>query len=608
MYLDFVLFWAMTVPLLLVAVFLAAFSLPNDIANHTIYTVVTKPVRPTEIVLGRIIGFTAIGTMMLLVMGLVSYVFVVRTLDHQHTISGADLLRVKRLGGEGEAAAQGDRIVFRGRRDPETHAGTSRAQGHEHPLEIDIASGTGFTELVNQHRHEITQRRAAQRKTGTITGCRADSPSGADQPPPKASGDGGATAARIRVDSSNHGLVVGDLVKLTGDVTKITDPAGLTAGNDVWVVAQVDENSFALKDSQFFAGDEQASGTWEQVDYEVGSPQGYVAAKVPYYADVMQFFNREGTEDAGINVGNEWEYRKAIEGDTASKVEFHFSGLSPSLANANGDLMLQMTFGVFRTIKADIVSPVRGNIQLVHPDGNTVSAKLPFDALEFKPIEFPVRQKWAGTRSGSRIEDAYLFEDYVKDGELIVRITCASPRQYLTMAKYDAYFLAPSGNRFVNFFKACVGIWFQLVLVTSIGVALSTFLNGFVALLATGGALVASLFIDQIRSIADPDTIGGGPFESLLRVLNRSPMTTDLDPNALLTHIVVWLDSGFRGLMHALLAALPDLSRLSSVNFVAHGVSVPWNNLFVQLFMLLGFIIPLCLFAHYILKGREVAA
>jgi hypothetical protein len=220
-----------------------------------------------------------------------------------------------------------------------------------------------------------------------------------------------------------------------------------------------------------------------------------------------------------------------------------------------------------------------------------------------------VKQKWAGqSQSGSRLENAHLFEDYVQDGKLVVRITCASPRQFLTMAKYDAYFLAPSGNRFVNFFKACVSIWFQLILVTSIGVAFSTFLNGFVALLATGGTLLASQFIDQIRAIADPGTPGGASFESFLRVLNRSPMTTDLPPDALLTHVVVWLDSGVRVLMHVLLAALPDLSRLSSVSFVAQGVSVPWNNLFVQFFMLLGFIIPLCLVAHYILKGREVAA
>ena len=48
--------------MLLLALFLSALSLPADIKNRTLHTVVTKPVRASEIVLGRIVGFTAVGT------------------------------------------------------------------------------------------------------------------------------------------------------------------------------------------------------------------------------------------------------------------------------------------------------------------------------------------------------------------------------------------------------------------------------------------------------------------------------------------------------------------------------------------------------------------
>ena len=61
---------------LLMALLLSAFSLPNDVKNRTIYTVVTKPIRASEIVLGRTLGFAAVGTSMLLVMGIISYFFV----------------------------------------------------------------------------------------------------------------------------------------------------------------------------------------------------------------------------------------------------------------------------------------------------------------------------------------------------------------------------------------------------------------------------------------------------------------------------------------------------------------------------------------------------
>ena len=68
------------------ALFISTFSLPTDMKNRTITTVVTKPVRTAEIVLGRIVGFTLIGTVLLAVMAFCSYVFVVRSLNHTHEI------------------------------------------------------------------------------------------------------------------------------------------------------------------------------------------------------------------------------------------------------------------------------------------------------------------------------------------------------------------------------------------------------------------------------------------------------------------------------------------------------------------------------------------
>jgi hypothetical protein len=71
---------------LLLGLYLSTFSLPQDIKNKTIYTITTKPVRATEIVLGRIVGFSLIGTAILLVLGLLSYLFVIRGLSHSHQI------------------------------------------------------------------------------------------------------------------------------------------------------------------------------------------------------------------------------------------------------------------------------------------------------------------------------------------------------------------------------------------------------------------------------------------------------------------------------------------------------------------------------------------
>ncbi len=88
LYLSFVLTWTSYLVLLL-SLFLSTFSLPTEIKNRIIYTVVTKPVRAGEIVLGRMLGFAIVGSVILALMGLASYVFVVRSLRHSHDVAGA---------------------------------------------------------------------------------------------------------------------------------------------------------------------------------------------------------------------------------------------------------------------------------------------------------------------------------------------------------------------------------------------------------------------------------------------------------------------------------------------------------------------------------------
>ena len=112
---------------LFIALLLAVFSLPNDFKSKTIYTVVTKPVRAGDIVLGRILGFTAVGTVLLAIMGITSFIFVARALNHTHTIGGQANLPEK----------------------------TSYDKGHAHTLSVDD-SGEIETEYTFNHVHEVT--------------------------------------------------------------------------------------------------------------------------------------------------------------------------------------------------------------------------------------------------------------------------------------------------------------------------------------------------------------------------------------------------------------------------------------------------------------------
>lgn len=66
---------AITWVLLPLVVFMTSMSLPADLKNRTIQTVVTKPIRRLELIVGRIIGFMLIFTAVLALMGGVSLLY-----------------------------------------------------------------------------------------------------------------------------------------------------------------------------------------------------------------------------------------------------------------------------------------------------------------------------------------------------------------------------------------------------------------------------------------------------------------------------------------------------------------------------------------------------
>lgn len=114
---------------LFIALLLSVFSLPNDFKTKTIYTVVTKPVRAGDIILGRILGFTLVGSLLLLVMGGASYLFVSRALTHTHTVAAQKEL-------------------------PER---TSRSDGHSHKLEVRD-DGQIIAMYEHGHEHSVEKR------------------------------------------------------------------------------------------------------------------------------------------------------------------------------------------------------------------------------------------------------------------------------------------------------------------------------------------------------------------------------------------------------------------------------------------------------------------
>jgi len=78
---DGLVYFSMTALLLFAAVVLASFSIPADVRNQTIHTVLTKPVERFEVVLGRTLGYVALMSLVLAVVTAVSLLYVLRGID-----------------------------------------------------------------------------------------------------------------------------------------------------------------------------------------------------------------------------------------------------------------------------------------------------------------------------------------------------------------------------------------------------------------------------------------------------------------------------------------------------------------------------------------------
>lgn len=517
--------------ILLLGIFLSCFSLPADIKSRTIYTIVTKPVRPTEVILGRILGFTAVGTMLLLPMALASYGFVVRGLDHSHEVA-ADKLEE---GSGGEVRGE-----------------TTFDRRHQHSFELD-ADGLGVTSLARGHRHVIQRQ------------------------------------------------------------------------GDQWIV---------------------------------GPPEGALRARVPRYGSIL-FLDRQGNEAAGIDVG--YEHRAGgyssggisrfigrtigarrfehgyIEGGTLCAAIVTFDNVRPEIYPGDA-LPLEMRLRVFRTFKADIVTPIRGTITLRNPEKPEVESEpIGFLAKEYEIDELSMAGDAEGGESSEGITDRAeetrkgipielegkvgdqaqrlnVFKDLVSStGQLQVVIRCLDRGQYLGLTKSDIY-LKPAESSFAwNLTKAYLCIWLQMVMVISLGVMCSTLLSGPVGMIATAVLVLMGFMADTVHDtryyMDRGENMGGGPVESLIRMVRQDAQTTDLDLPEIPKMIVRGVDNVVVYSEDAFVTALPNLPKMvATAEYVAGGFDIPGGLLMRHFVATFGYVL-LALFAGYFFfKTREIAA
>ncbi len=470
---------------LFVALLLAVFSLPNDFKSKTIYTVLTKPVRAGEVVIGRILGFSLVGTVLLAIMGVCSYLFVVRALDHTHTVVGSVLAK----GGDAEGNL------------PET---TSLDKGHRHTIQQDD-DGHLFAEFAHDHDHHVGE--------------------------------------------SNGRLVV-------------------------------------------------------------SSPHETIRARVPR-GGTLRFKDRQGVQVArGVSVGKEWGYRSFIEGGTQAAAIWTFDGIDEKTLHDEDDggeaLRLELVVRVFRTWKADINTPVQGVIQLKRPGSDLKTAPEFFSAKD-ATID---QRYFPRTLTDTNNQPIDLLDDLVDEqGQIEVVVQCLDRSQYFGFAQGDCYVRMKEGSPLWNFTKAYISMWVQMVLVIAIAVTGSTVLSGPIAMMFTVSFILLGFYREFFVRVARGIQEGGGPVESLVRLVTQMNLTAGFRGESETTSLWIMrsVDSVFLGAMELLANVLPDFGEFNATKYVAYGFDIPANQIAQQLTMGAAYVIGLSIVGYFLLRTREVA-
>jgi hypothetical protein len=440
-------------------------------------------------VLGSILGFTLVGTVLLAIMAALSAVFVWRMLDHTHTV------RVESLE---TMTVDGKEVGKKGR--------TSTSQGHFHEVQI-YPDGTGLALSANEHEHYIAAKKSADGETV----------------------------------------------------------------------------------------------------FEVTGPQGMLRARVPYYGK-LKFLDRKGVAvPKGISVGSEWTYRSFIEGGTSAAAIWTFDGVNQSVLRKDEGgqvLPIELIVRVFRTYKGDINRGIGGSMQLRNPDTKEIKSHLETFTAKDNSIN---TIDWPRELKNDKDESIDLLKDLVTpDGRVEVVVQCDAPAQYYGFAQPDCYIRMSDGSPLWNFTKAQISIWLQMVLVLAIGVTCSTLVNGPVAMMFTTVFIVLGFFRQFFIDVAIGKQVGGGPIESLYRIVTQMNQVSPL-PENFGTQMITAIDFILKACMQSLAMVLPDFRTFSTVDYIAYGFYIPMNRLFQDFTVCAAFLAGLFVIGYFFLRTREVA-
>ncbi len=356
--------------------------------------------------------------------------------------------------------------------------------------------------------------------------------------------------------------------------------------------------------------------------------QSQLVSRVPVYGE-LSFITRTG--DAGrfaSNVGDMWDFRSFIEGNTRARAVYQFDGLDVDRIRSDDGLQLEYRFELFRSHKGDIEREVQAQLALVN---EAAGLRVPYPPVPFEVREFAEIQTRSSREGGrtpivniprkltytpegeSESRTVDLYDDLMKDGQLTVEVRCVDSAQYLGAARTDLFIRSPDKPFLSGYSKAILGTWMMALLVVVLGTTASTFVKGPVATLLTFTLVLTGLSLRPFMSkllgeFRQDKVVGGGVLESAYRIVTQMNQQSPL-PEGAATSVIKWVDSRvFEGLL-LLQNVIPDFTHFDMAPFVANGFDVPWNySMMPAIATTVAFVLPCLILGYFCLQWRELEA
>jgi ABC-type transport system involved in multi-copper enzyme maturation permease subunit len=565
-----------------VVLLLACWGLPQDIKQRSLHTVVTKPVRRSEVVIGRILGFAAMGTLILGVMAVAGHVWIKRQVPDE-----AQSLLVSRVpvygsleftddnGQPGKGVNVGDIWEFRSyingataasaiwtfeditperlveQRDPDGNIVTDPKTGE--PIQV-LRLEYNFEAFRT---HKGTMGRGVQAQFMFINDLRT-------QMSQVFSGLPEYQIVADKIAEGNFSDAGDELKRLATGI----DPGGVE-------VEKADRDAFVTR--------------------------------LQNLSELMEPFTAKGTLPAAgefVAAANAAQDAAEDENDKALAAQFNVLG---QLIEDHAETLAQVIVNVHA--QSRLFEVIEYKRTLAESDEQTTGQRRE-EATTTYEISRTLTNASPIEGEGARKAQLDLFEDLTHGGRFRVQVYCRDSGQYIGMARPDLYIRNPDRSFESGYYKAVGGIWLMLLLIVVLSVTASTFVKGPVATLLTATLIVIGLsfnsFLDEL--VTKLGSEGYGTLESIVRIVEHKNPTTSLEDRTGY-QIMKIIDRVINRMLATVAQTIPNFNVFSLTPYVANGFDVPFDaGLLPALATTLAYIIPCLFIGYFSLRLRELEA